>query len=272
MGAALEIHRVPRLAAVMLAVAALVVTIAWTTELRAVLHGGLLALCVFAFLPFVVIATLIALILVLSLVLGLLGGAAHAADLAGFGEGLLHGKRGIESYYGFLLRHRGSAWLGVPAGLLLGILMVWGLLGWLVVPHELRTTETLLGLKTQIDSYYTEQADYPTPSQEGRFVGPDGNEVRDDFGRPLHYEVQGKWRMKSYRLASHGVDGVPSDDDLCVEGRTKLQSVLETSTALLNLADAARRFKSGAPLNERLKVLNSARCERQPLQPANADN
>jgi hypothetical protein len=55
---------------------------------------------------------------------------------------------------------------------------------------------------------------------------------------------------------SYGADGVQSDDDLSAERRTKRQSVLETSAALLNLADAARRFRSGAPLNERLKAPN----------------
>lgn len=264
-------RRSTQLTVITLVVAAAFVVAAATTELRGALHGGLLALCVFALFPFVIIAAIVALILGLTLLFGVLnfdGGGAHVSDVAGFAETLQYAPRGIRAYYGFLARHRRSVWLGVPAGLLLGTLIVWGLLATFVVPLELRTTELLLELQSEIEAHYARAHDYPSPLEGSHIAGPDGAPARDGFGRLLQYEVRGKWPAKSYQLASYGSDGVASADDFCVNGATKLQKMLDTSAALMDLVERVRSFKTGAPLRDRLGAVRAIRCAHGALEGA----
>lgn len=249
-----------RVTLIAIAVAALLVGVAWTTEIRAALHGGLIALCVFAFLPFVVIASIVGLVVVVALLAGLAGGDG-AADAAHLAEGFRYSAWGVRKYYGFLARHRGSSWIGVPIGMLLGTLVVWALLAVFVLPKELRTTELLLGLKGEIEKQYAASKSYPPPQSGNTILGSSQEVVRDAFDRALHYEVRGRWRLASYRLTSYGSDGVPSSDDLCIEGQTKLQDLLDTSAALIGFAELAR-FRGGTPISDRLDTLRAVQCER----------
>jgi hypothetical protein len=61
-----------------------------TVELL-VLHGGLLALCVFAFLPFLVIVTILGLMCIVGIILGVAGAdGAHALEACRFSAALLY--------------------------------------------------------------------------------------------------------------------------------------------------------------------------------------
>lgn len=116
-------HSPLRFVALTLAVACVLAAVAWLTGLRAVFHGGLIVLCVFAFFPVVVIACILGATVIVGLVLGIVtagDGGVHASDLAGYSETLLYAKRGTRAYYSFLARNARSVWLGIPAGVLLG--------------------------------------------------------------------------------------------------------------------------------------------------------
>lgn len=251
-----------RIALLTLLVATSFVAVAWTTELRAVLHSGLLALCIFAFLPFVVIATILGLMCVVGLILGFAGAdGAHASDVAGFAEALLYAPRGTVGYYRFLARHSRSVWVGLPVGLVLGALVVWLLLAVLVIPRELRTAQLLEQLGVDAEQHYRVSKNYPTPVGDHHYPSSMNAAVLDDFGRPLHYEVQGKWLAKSYRITSYGADGRRSSDDLCVQGQNKAQKALNVSTALASLGETVLYFKTGVSLPDRLGALRALECE-----------
>jgi hypothetical protein len=251
-----------RLSIFTIAVAAAFIALAWMTQLRAALHAGFISLCVFAFLPFVVVAAILGLMFAVGLVLGLAtGGDVHASDLAGYAESLVYAPRGARAYYRLLARHSRSVWLAVPAGLLAGTLITWGLLAVFVVPHELRTTAILLQARSDIDRHYAETKQYPAPLGDAFFATSDGRPLLDDFDHKLRYEAHGVWLAKSYRLVSYGADGVPSEDDLCVQGQTKLQRVLDTSAALVSLTNAVVAFKTGVPVRDRLLAYRALQCE-----------
>jgi hypothetical protein len=261
-----------RVAVLTVVVAAAVVALAWFTPLRVVLHTGLLAMCIFAFLPFVIVATLLAALFLAGIVIGIATeGGAHGSDLAGFAEALRYAPRGTRAYYSFLARQRHSSWVAAPAGLLLGTLIVWGLLAVFVVPHELRTTELLLRLQTEVEQHYVAHKDYPQPVGDERYPNAHGQPALDDFARPLHYEVHGKWRAKSYRITSLGADGEASSDDLCVQGQTKLQRALDTTAAFASFSEALLHFKTGAPVRDRLTTLRAVQCQHGALSAAPND-
>jgi hypothetical protein len=245
-----------------IAVAGSFAMLAWTTQLRAALHAGLISLCVFAFLPFVIVAAILGVMFAVGLVLGFAtGGDVDASDLAGFAESLVYAPRGARVYYRFLARHSRSIWLAVPAGLLAGTLITWGLLAVFVVPHELRTTAILLQARSDIDRHYAQTKQYPAPLGDAFLATPDGQPLVDDFDHKLRYEIQGVWLAKSYRLVSYGADGVPSEDDLCVQGQTKLQRALDTSAALVSLTNAVVAFKTGVRVRDQLSAYRALQCE-----------
>jgi|GEM_PF-6642388 len=257
-----------RVALFTLAVAMGFVAAAWTTELRGVLHGGLITLCVFAFLPFVAIATVLCLMCVVGIILGFAGAdGAHASDLAGFAEALLYAPRGIRGYYRFLARHRRSVWIGLPAGLLFGALVVWLLLALLVIPRELRTAQLLEQLRVEAEQAYKSTRNYPKSVDVNYYPSSMNAPVLDDFGQPLHYEVQSKWLAKSYRITSYGADGRPSSDDLCVQGENRVQKAIEVSAALASLGETILYFETGIPLRDRLGALRSLQCQHGELKP-----
>jgi hypothetical protein len=246
----------PRFAFLTVAVAGAWTALAWATGLRAVFHGGLVALSVFAFLPFVVITCILGALLGVGLILGLItaaDGGVHASDLAGYSESLVHAPRAIRAYYVFLGRNARSVWLGMPAGILLGTLLVWLLLALLVVPRELRTTAVLLRARADVEQFHERHRSFPATLEP----------ILDGFGRPVQYEVQGKWLAQSYRIVSRGFDGIPSDDDLCVQGQTKLRQLLDISATLVSLGQAVMSFKTGVPMQQRLSALKAVQCKHE---------
>lgn len=249
-----------RFALVTVVVAAVFVACAWFTQLRLFLHAGLLALVVVAFFPFVVIAALVAFALVLSLATAFVDGPPPGLDLE-----LLQAPGWVRAYYRFVHRFRFSAWVGVPAGAMLGCLVVWGLLAAVVIPREAATGRLLLRVQKDIEGHYREVGDYPVPSESSHLQLGGQAAVADSFGRPLRYEVRGRWKAKSYQLVSYGADGVPSSDDLCVEGKTRLQKAIEVSASLVNLFRFAEDVAHKQPLRAEVEVIRALRCEHGPL-------
>ncbi|MDB4975001.1 MAG: hypothetical protein JWN48_3342 [Myxococcaceae bacterium] len=253
-----------------LGVATLVGLVGWTTDLRDVMHGALLAVCVVAFLPFVIIAAglgvLLAALLILALV-GVIGGEApDVSGMYGAAEGLGAAPRGIRTYYALLARHGRSRWMGIPAGMLLGALVLWAGLAISVLPREAKTSERLLVAQSFIERSYEESKHYPSATTSGQLpaiVDENGATLEpiDAFGRPLLYETRGRWKWQSYRVSSLGYDGVRSADDLCVGGQTKLQELVDRA-ALLKGLSAALRFTESS-WQDRLQRIHSLQCEAQ---------
>jgi hypothetical protein len=119
----------------------------------------------------------------------------------------------------------------------------------------------------EAEQTYKVSRNYPTPIGDHHYPSSSAAPVLDDFGRPLHYEVQGKWLAKSYRIASYGADGLPSGDDLCVQGENRVQKALEVSAALASLGETILYFKTGIPLRDRLSALSALQCQYGYLAP-----
>ncbi|MBN1611662.1 MAG: hypothetical protein JW940_33815 [Polyangiaceae bacterium] len=198
----------------------------------------MITVCVFALLPFLVIAGLLALVTLSLFAIALLG-ALVDADLDTDIDVGMDLTWAVRPYYRWLARHRGSPLLGVPVGLLLGGFLLWAALAVFVLAREARTTERLLQAQAVVENAYREAKRYPPPDGRGHFPVPDAvassfanalgaqHRLLDAFGRPVRYEVKGRWKLASYRLRSLGFDGVRSDDDLCVSGQTRLQAMAD---------------------------------------------
>jgi len=254
-----------------LPVTTIVVVLGWTTGIRDFMHGSLIAVCVFALLPFVIIGALLATVLLASLFISIVVAMGHAdVDHLFFADRLPPwvGK-GIRAYYRFLNRHRGSAWFGIPVGLLLGGLCLWGVLAIVVLPRETRTLELMALAQREVEQAYAERGEYPQADLAGHYLAQseawvkagavgESTELLDAFGRPLAYEARGKWKWQSYRFSSLGFDGVPSYDDLCVTGATRGQTMLDLANLVVSLQPFFETAKK--PWAEKLSGVQSARC------------
>ncbi len=239
--------------------AAVVVAIGWMTELRDVMHGALLAVAVFALLPLILIAG--ALLLIILVGLGLSVAAALGGDgdvgtegLEGAGDLVVGGGAWLAPrYYGFLARQRHPVFWGIPAGALLGGLVLWGLIALIVVPGESRTVQVLTGAQADIEQRVRESGKLPKADQLA---------LRDGFGRPLEYRVAGRWKLASWTLTSLGFDGEPSADDLCVSGSTRLARWAETAADIARDVEAFRSGggEPGPTIADRLSGIRALRC------------
>jgi hypothetical protein len=232
----------------------------WMSGLRHVMHGALLTLAVAALLPFIVLAAAVLVILLVGLVLALTAAAAGSDDapgLDGVGEVVIGGAQALLApYYRFLGRQRHPVFWGVPAGLLLGGLLLWALMAALVLPGETRTVRALTEAKAAIERIHDQSGQFPRPDDRGQL--PVEGLGHDGFGRPLKYEVSGRWMLASWTLTSLGFDGKPSDDDLCVAGSTRLRRWADKAAHLGQLLD---EITSGrAALDHRLAGVRALRC------------
>jgi hypothetical protein len=240
-----------------LVTASALVAVGWLTELRHVMHAALLAVAVFALLPLLLIGGVLLLVLVVSLAL------AAAAALGGGGDADLDGLVGTGDladggvwlaprYYRFLGRQRHPVFWGVPAGLALGGLVVWGVLALAVIPGESSTAQILAQARADLDERTRETGDFPRP---------DELVVRDGFGRPLEYRVSGRWKLKSWTLVSLGFDGEPSSDDLCVSGSTRMVELAEKALAIASQLEGIRA--GTASVADHLSGIRALRCSGQ---------
>jgi hypothetical protein len=224
---------------VTLAIGGAVAGLAWSTGVRGWTYGVLAALGALALGPLLVAVLGVGVIALTTLVavIGALFGAKGAPETI-TGAGLVAaGRRAVPGYFRRLAGARSPVWWGVPAGLLVGLAGMMGVQWWYVMPRESRTAVVLLGARAQIERVYEETKRFPEADQAGRL--PLGNlypeqqrreagTLRDGFGREMAYRVEGVWRAASWTLVSAGMDGTfGTDDDLCVDGRSRLGGLLE---------------------------------------------
>jgi hypothetical protein len=197
----------------------------WFTDAREVMHDALISIAVVALLPFAFIAAGLAIALVLTLIFSL-PVALLDGDIGDVG-GELVGELAIEGggrmvpwYYRFFTRQRHPVFWGIPAGIVLGALLLWAGLALTRLPHERDTAAALQAANDKIEQVYKETGSFP-PAAGGRLV-IDGVTYRDGFGQPLVYEVGGAWKLAHWSLRSYGYDGKRSADDLCIGGKAKL--------------------------------------------------
>ena len=208
-----------------------VVAVGWFTSLKQVMHGALVATAVFAFLPFAIIATGLAIagfFMGMSLIAAILGGGGDIVGMELAEPFTEAGVRSIPPYYRWLARQRHPVFWGIPAGVLFGGLLLWGFIAVLILPGEVRTVQTLAEVREDIERTYREEGRYPRPEHGNRLTYAALNRsdrtgvVTDGFDRPIEYGVAGRWKVASYRLRSYGYDGAQGRDDFCVSGATKL--------------------------------------------------
>lgn len=256
---------------VTLLIAAAVAGVAWFTGLREWSYGVLLALGALALGP-LLIASAGALIIVLTTTLAALGalfGATDAADTISGGDLVAAGRRATPGYFRFLSGTRSPVLCAVPAGLALGVAAITAVQWWYVLPREARTAAILLNAQAQLQRVYDDTKRFPEADAAGHLplgslypdqAKRDAGVLRDGFGRPLTYRVDGVWRAASWSLVSAGIDGQPgTDDDLCVEGRTSLDGVVREARAAASMAKSL--FTEGR-LNRRASIdaLSQVRC------------
>ena len=234
--------------------------LAWGTGLRDAFHGLLLGLAAAALLPFILIVAALALFAAAGLVAGLV--AQEDISLAAAAEGVTGGGgRLARAYYAFIWRQRRHplAW-GLGTGLALGIVGVWAMLAALIVPRESQTLNVLLLTQARIQALPA----HPEPPADGLLypslwgAPASASPVLDGFGRPIHYTRAGAWGATSYTLRSLGYDGVPSDDDLCLSGKTALRSAIDQARDPLRFLERLAAGELG--WSERARALTSSRC------------
>jgi hypothetical protein len=228
----------------LLLTAAAVVILGWTTGIRAAMHATFLVLAVAAFLPFLIIlALLLALVIVSAIVTFPALGHGDVGGFDGAGEAIISGGNRflVGPYYRFLARRRHPVFWGVAGGVLLGALLLLAVIGILIIPGEARTARILLEAQRKIEN----RNGFP------RSLAECGAPAIDGFGRPLEYQVAGKWILESYRLSSLGFDGKPGTDDLCVSG----------STRTIKLANAVKELVSERA-RDRLAAISALQCDR----------
>jgi hypothetical protein len=213
------------------AIALVVAAVGWFTDLRQIGHAALLTCAAFAFLPFVIIVTgfaLIVLALIVSLLAAIFGGDSVST---GGGEDLVEmGADAIPGYYRFLLRQRHPFFWGIPMGILIGGLGLWGFISIFILPGELRTAAILIDAQARIEQQFEQRGTFPAPTEAGhislRALGdekaPEDAVLLDGFGHPVVYKKWGLWKVATWSLRSSGYDGKPGRDDLCRHGGTKL--------------------------------------------------
>lgn len=243
-------------------VALAVVLGGWFTGARQVMHAALLGVAVVAFLPFLVIGAGILLALLVAAVATV--AAVFSGDAGGGLEGAVEGGGAVVGgggwllprYYRFLGRRRHPAFWGGLCGVLLGGLLLWGLLAILVVPGEARTVTALAAAQARLEQRYAADGGWPRP-QQGQLV-LEGEPLRDGFGRPLRYEVSGRWKLASWRLRSTGYDGVVSGDDLCIAGASRLVAMIEQARDLVGLLGRVARGEGST--SDRLAGVRALGC------------
>jgi hypothetical protein len=208
-----------------------VLLLGWLTNLRSVIHALLITLGAHALIPFLLVMGVIALVSGAALTTALMvedSGASPAALDAALG-----GRLG-RAYYEQIRRQRRHplAW-GLGVGFGLGVVGVCLVLAALVVPLETRTLSVLLLAEARIDAGRRGDLPAAAPSQprapaDGLLyptawnappAGANASPVLDAFGHAVAYRMDEASSDAGYTLRSLGLDGVPSDDDLCVSGQ-----------------------------------------------------
>jgi len=251
--------------------AAITVALCWGTGLRQATHAALLTVAVLMLLPLLVIAGGLLVLMAVGLVVGLSAAPSGDGDVSDtgaiLGAALVEGGAWLtRRYYGFLGRRRHPAFWGVAAGVLAGGLLLAAAIAAIVVPGEMRTARVLAEFKGAIDRLHRDKGRFPAADANGHLAraalepaAAPGDLVRDGFGRPLRYEIDGRWGMVTYRLVSLGFDGQPGGDDLCLAGANRLGRWAGKVADWLQLVDGLQ-FGS-ATLGDRLAGVRALGCD-----------
>lgn len=223
-----------------------VVTTAWFTPLRDVLHGALLTVAVVAFLPFILalIGLVLLGIVVMICAIGAIFGEAvdPTAGLEGAAAGCELSVAVAPGYYRWLARRRHPFFWGLWAGCLVGAGLLGLLLFCVVIPGESQTALRFAAIQGAIEEYRLVTGVFPAPTEAAHLDVSElegiSEEIRteslflDGFGRPVRYSLEvatptlitigglnvSSGRGVRYRLTSLGFDGVESKDDLIFAG------------------------------------------------------
>jgi len=220
----------------------------WFSGIRETFNVAMGSVLSVAFFPFNLIlglATLVLIVVCVGVIASLLAAEAGAAlAIDAVGEGVASAPAEVipvASYYRWLFSIRHPLFWGTLAGLFAGALILLALIAVLIYPGEAETARILNAAQKRIESTYEATGNYPVPTPEGR-LQLDGVDVLDGFGRPLVYTVTGRWKLKSYGLASSGYDPQSVEDDMAVSGSMKqaivqklLKSVKETFDTIINM-------------------------------------
>jgi hypothetical protein len=222
-----------RFIGIALAMALLVCAVGWFTDLRQMGHAALLTCATFAFLPFLIIMAGIALTGLMFIVLMIACLFGHGGDVSMIDSGADIAQLGGEAlpgYYRFLARQRHPFFWGIPAGTLIGGLVLWGFVAVFILPGEARTAQILIDAQIRLEQEYEKRGGFPAATDAGhillRSLGDENAAadavLLDGFGRPVEYKKWGLWKVATWSLRSAGYDGKAGRDDLCRHGGTKL--------------------------------------------------
>jgi hypothetical protein len=235
----------------------------WFTGVQQVMHTALLSVTVFAFFPVIILAAVILIPIILMLALMLISIISGDG-----GDGSVNPEAQIPSvvflheYYEWMARQRSPYFWGVPVGVLLGGAILWGLISWLIVPKEMKTSESLLRAERSVKVQYEAKKSFPTPGANHSFPQTLNQEnsppLLDGFGRPFLYHVTQNGGQMSYRIKSLGFDGKPGKDDLCVAGSTG-PDWAEKLVAAVKLWNRVRPDQA-IPVKDRLQLVRDLKC------------
>ena len=229
--------------------AVVVVLAGWFTGVRDVMHTVLLTFAVIALLPVILVGAAMAFVIAIGVM-----GALHGEPIAL----RVPGKRALaERYYRFFARREHPVFWALPAGAVLGALVLGLVIGVTIVPGEGKTVERMAAAQAAIESHYRAHAAFPVPTPDGT-LAIDGQVLGDGFGRPFRYRVRGAWKAASWSLQSTGYDGARDADDLCLSGQTKLMKLADTLA--LGAAAFTELRRGGASTGTKLAGIQALRC------------
>lgn len=238
---------------------------------RRIAYGALAALVLAGLWPLLILLGGFAALMILAVVFGLVAGEGIGdVGLGDVNEGVVRGGAKLASiYYRFLGRIRHPVVWGVIAGAIAGTAAVWGILALYVMPKERRTLETLLQVQEALEDRYNRTGSYPPRTNDETMpttlLGESNRQgvevILDGFGRPVHYHLDGAWKIASYTVSSFGFDGRPSEDDLCVTGGTRTGVWLQHASASVRaLMGGTSGEKPHFDLRSQVAAIESSRC------------
>jgi hypothetical protein len=255
------------LAAVATAIA--VVVLGWFTGAREVMHGALISIFAAALLPFAIIGGVLLLLMIVALVLTL-PAAVVGADppdvdaVTDLGEPVVEvGIKFAQPYYRFLGSRRHPVFWGIPAGGLLGALLLWVIITLVILPGETRTAHKLAEAKVAIEAIHKQTGKLPQPDANGHLVIAD-KAVDDGFGHPMAYAVSGIFKGGSWTLTSSGFDRSDPADDLCIEGQTGIVKWVERARTVKQMVEGLLGKQPST--KDRLAAVKALRCVNRPRE------
>jgi len=179
-----------------------VVVLGLLSPLRIVAAGALLSAGAVMFLPFVVIAAVLAVIFMSigAAIIGPLLGVGGAAPIVDDGGIIYHTARNTPRFYGWLL-HKDRTWIwGAMLGAVTGAALLGVILVLYIIPREGATAITLIEIGDRIKHIAPNQGGVPRPDNNGYLsweqlvltgeTSTKSGVVKDGFGRPIVVAIE----------------------------------------------------------------------------------